>query len=192
MISHAHARATLEAYMPEFPEEKVHLARMKVFLEAHKNPFTRENLIGHFTASAWIVDPSYTQALLIFHKKLQKWLQPGGHIETDDETFSGASLREAEEEIGVTGFLLGSSTIFDVDIHPIPERHHEPAHEHFDVRYLWVLPTTDISCIDFQEVEGACWRDIDLILADTATPPEIRRMAEKTVRWRKERRGNFS
>jgi 8-oxo-dGTP pyrophosphatase MutT (NUDIX family) len=73
---------------------------------------------------------------LILHRKLQLWLQPGGHVEPEDADPEAACRREIEEETGVVG--LASLGLFDLDIHDIPNRPGEPVHAHFDVRYAFV------------------------------------------------------
>lgn len=97
--------------------------------------FERELLIGHVTGSAWIVSRDRKRTLLTHHRKLDRWLQPGGHVDGNPDV-AGAALREAEEESGLADLALVSGEIFDIDIHPIPERGDEPAHFHYDCRFL--------------------------------------------------------
>jgi 8-oxo-dGTP pyrophosphatase MutT (NUDIX family) len=98
-------------------------------------------LPGHLTASGFVLSPDRTKTLLIFHRKLQLWLQPGGHIEPEDAGPEAACRREIGEETGVVDLaLLG---LFDLDVHDIPERPGEPAHAHFDVRYAFVAGSED-------------------------------------------------
>lgn len=96
----------------------------------------RTNLAGHLTGSAWIVNPSRTKALLLHHRKLNKWMQPGGHADGDLNLFMVA-LREAREESGLGNIHPVSREVFDVDIHGIPRFKDVPAHYHYDVRFLF-------------------------------------------------------
>ena len=105
------------------------------FVEEHPNCFERSLLVGHITGSAWIVSPDRQQVLLIHHRKLDRWLQPGGHADGDPDV-SAVALREAQEETGLTTLTLVSPAVFDVDIHPIPARNEVPAHLHYDMRFL--------------------------------------------------------
>ena len=94
---------------------------------------------GHVTGSAWVVSESHGHCLLHHHRKLDRWLQPGGHADGDPDILSVA-LREVREETGLTRLtalpVRGVAAPLDIDIHLIPENAAEPAHEHYDVRFL--------------------------------------------------------
>jgi 8-oxo-dGTP pyrophosphatase MutT (NUDIX family) len=81
------------------------------------------------------VDKSRKFTLLTHHRKLDKWFQTGGHCDGDSDVLNVA-LKEAHEETGLSNIQVISSDIFDIDIHPIPERKGVPAHLHYDVRFL--------------------------------------------------------
>lgn len=105
----------------------------------HQNPedyYKSSFQLGHLTGSAWIVSPDYQLVLLTHHRKLNKWLQPGGHTEEQDEDMQTTALREAQEETGLNEMELAQTEIFDLDIHLIPARGEMPAHPHLDFRYL--------------------------------------------------------
>ena len=105
------------------------------FVQTYSNCFDRSLLIGHVTGSAWIVSPDREQVLLIHHRKLDRWLQPGGHADGDPDV-AAVALREAQEETGLTSLKLVTDRIFDVDVHEIPLRKDVPAHLHYDIRFL--------------------------------------------------------
>ncbi|GAB3988867.1 NUDIX hydrolase [Spirosoma daeguense] len=105
------------------------------FVEEHPDCFKRSLLVGHITGSAWVVSPDQQQVLLIHHRKLDRWLQPGGHADCDSDV-AGVALREAQEETGLTSLRLLSPAVYDVDIHPIPARKDVPQHLHYDIRFL--------------------------------------------------------
>jgi 8-oxo-dGTP pyrophosphatase MutT (NUDIX family) len=109
--------------------------RVAAFLEAHgMHAFERSCVPGHITASAWIVDPERAHAVLMHHRKLGRWLQPGGHVDGDPDV-RGAAMREAREETGLRTLRMISEEIYDIDVHRIPARTTEPEHEHFDLRF---------------------------------------------------------
>lgn len=183
-FSKSTAHEALNNYTPKYENEKITLEKMKNFLEKHENFAYRTNLVGHFTGSAWVVNHDFTEALLIHHVKLNKWLQPGGHFEMEDTSFLDGAMREAREEIGIEGFRPVSNEIFDIDIHKIPEKNSEPEHEHLDVRYILTIDNMDTSQIDAAEVHGAKWIPIDELLSENIEE-SIRRMAEKTKKLQK-------
>lgn len=113
------------------------------FIEAFgTRAFERSNLTGHLTASAWIIDrETKSHALLLHHRKLGRWLQPGGHADGETDLFAVAK-KEVAEETGLTE-IEGHDEIFDFDVHPIPIYADVPAHLHFDMRYLFYASRTD-------------------------------------------------
>lgn len=111
------------------------LQKTRDFIAAQPDCFERTLPIGHMTGSAWILDGSKTHVLLTHHRKLERWLQLGGHADGDADLLRVA-LREAREESGLNEVVPLSEAIFDVDIHAIPARGNELEHFHYDVRFL--------------------------------------------------------
>jgi 8-oxo-dGTP pyrophosphatase MutT (NUDIX family) len=113
--------------------------RMLDFLDRHpRDGHLRSCLEGHLTASALLVDSSFTQVLLLHHRKLGRWLQPGGHCD-GDANLPAVALRECVEETGIAGLEI-DPLIVDLDIHRIPARPGEPEHDHLDTRFVVVAP----------------------------------------------------
>lgn len=150
-------------YTPFDKEEATSKNRILALLEETDIPFSRENLSGHITGSALVVNEQLTRTCLIKHKKLGMWLQPGGHCDGDPEVEQTA-LRETEEETGLTQLRLIPS-IFDLDVHDIPEKEKngmvEPAHQHHDVRYLIVANEEEQATIQEEEVDGLKWMSFE-------------------------------
>jgi len=127
--------AAIERHTPYDAHEASMRTRILEFVQSHEDCFERSQKAGHVTGSAWIIDTKRTHALLTHHAKLNKWLQPGGHCDGDGDV-ARVALREAHEETGLPGLRLWNDSIFDVDAHEIPARGAEPAHIHYDIRYL--------------------------------------------------------
>lgn len=167
----------LRAHRPFDNHEQEMLERLTTFVSAYENFYARDLLIGHVTASAWIVDENSSHALLVHHGKLNMWVQPGGHIE-DDVNLLGASLREAREETGLHVQPL-SECIFDVDIHSIPARPAEPAHFHYDIRFL-LRADKDVPLIVTSESKDLAWAALGEI-ENLTREESVLRMARKTL-----------
>lgn len=181
MPIHAFRDALLEslrAHAPADETEAGHLSAIATFVAAQPAPFSRDTLEGHITASAFIVDPTRMFTLLVWHEKLARWLQPGGHCEDSDSSTLAAAEREVEEETGLGHAQLTQvgDGIFDVDAHRIPARRDVPEHWHYDIRYLYeadrAAPT----------LTGANWVSIEQMLAHPHA--SLRRLAEKAVHAR--------
>ena len=112
---------------------------------------------AHFTCSAFIFSEQ-AQCLALFHKKLQRWLQPGGHVELQDRTPLEAALREAQEESHLSDLLPLYHFPIDLDIHKIPARKDEPEHLHYDLRYALLTKSPEKAMLS-AESTGLSWLD---------------------------------
>lgn len=153
----------VKQYTKRFPEEQERSAALIEFVNAFDGGelISRKNFTGHITASAFIVDNRASALLLLEHRSLARWLQPGGHVDNTDSSLADAARREAAEETGLSKeFLeLVSAEIFDVDSHPIPEnvRKQEPAHVHHDVRFLFRCIASKEINISLEESTASRW-----------------------------------
>lgn len=165
-------------YDQRWPEE-VSATRFAEFLGSSPSVFHREHLVGHFTASSWLVSADGERVLLTHHRKLNRWLQLGGHADGDTD-LARVALREAEEESGLTDLSV-EPALFDLDCHWIPERGSEPGHWHYDVRYVVRATGNEVFAIS-EESLALAWRPIREIAGDAAADESLRRMANKWLR----------
>lgn len=128
------ALTLLESYIPSSEEEESK-ERIISFMRKYPNCFERSLEIGHMTASAWLLNRAGTHALLMHHRKLNIWLQPGGHCDGETDLLAVA-IKEAQEESGIMQIEPVMDGIFDIDVHAIPKHKDVPAHIHYDVRFL--------------------------------------------------------
>jgi 8-oxo-dGTP pyrophosphatase MutT (NUDIX family) len=167
----------LTNYTTRFKEEKSFAGDFLKLLE-HDRAFHRDHLPGHITGSAWIVDTARTSVLLTHHAKLDKWLQPGGHAD-GDENVLGVALREAEEETGLKSFKLLHPGIFDLDIHTIPVRKDFPEHLHYDIRFMFEAdPNEELIITD--ESQDLKWVPLNQ-LSEYTSNTSIQRMLQKAI-----------
>jgi 8-oxo-dGTP pyrophosphatase MutT (NUDIX family) len=170
----------LAAHKPCDAYEARMTGRLRQFVEAHPDCFERSLAVGHVTGSAWILDRERAFALLTHHRKLDKWLQPGGHADGDPDILRVA-MREAREESGLDAIRAVSEEIFDVDIHAIPARGSEREHLHYDVRFL-LEADRDAPLTASEESRSLAWVSLDRI-AQINPEESIARMVAKTRRF---------
>ena len=139
----------LQIYAGKHPEQSQTADTMREFITRTPDCFERSHKEGHITGSAWLINPGGDKVLLTLHRKLQRWMQTGGHADGDPEPLRVA-LREATEESGIEDIRPLYREIFDIDIHRIPgnEAKNEPEHLHYDIRYLLEALHEDFSIAD--------------------------------------------
>lgn len=152
-------RDRLGRHRPEGTEEAAHLAAILTFVAAHEDPFDRTIPHAHLTASAFVLSWDGSRVLLLHHRKLGRWLQPGGHAESGEADGEHVALREAHEETGIADLRLhpDAPRPLDVDVHSIPARGSERAHLHLDLRYAVMAPMTAVLLRSAKEASALRW-----------------------------------
>ncbi len=179
---HYNIISLLKKYVLDFPNENAHM-----LLEYAKNKsesIFRENKEAHFTVSGLVIKDN--KILLIFHNKLQRYLQPGGHVEFCDTSFAGAAKREVEEETGLkvkSHSLFGDNPIH-IDIHKIPKnkKKDEPEHFHYDCMFAFEFADLNIKLrLQEKEVSAYQWVSLDYDFKDKGIRNVIAKIKEKLV-----------
>jgi 8-oxo-dGTP pyrophosphatase MutT (NUDIX family) len=149
----------LARHQPADDAEARDLAQIRAFVAEHPDPFDRRIAVGHLTGSAIVISADGARTLLLHHRKLDRWLQPGGHADPGETAGENVALREALEETGLPGLALHPSAPrpLDVDVHDIPARGPEPAHQHLDLRYLVVAPAGAAFSRSTEETRDMRW-----------------------------------
>lgn len=151
----------LRRYKPADATEDGHHRSLMSHLVHAKSPLSRSKFRpGHVTAGLFIVDPKTRRLLLHHHRRLDRWLAMGGHLE-GSESPPEAALREGREESGLVDLQLVSDDILDVDKHVIPATEDAPEHFHFDVRYLAQTRRPQSIAMDAAESKELAWFDLD-------------------------------
>ena len=151
----------LRRYIPADALERQHHRGIVQLLTATAEPFSRQTFApGHITASCFIIHPETGRILLHHHRRLNRWLQMGGHVEACEGPLE-AAFREGAEESGLRDLQSVVDGVVDVDVHSIPAGKGEPDHSHFDVRFLARTATPDAIAIDRSESNDLAWIDLD-------------------------------
>jgi len=182
VIADAELRAQLAAYAQRQPAHAALADEFSTLLDDPENPFLRERLAGHFTGSAWLVSADGERVLLTHHRKLDRWLQLGGHAD-GDRNLARVALKEAEEESGLGGLVLEDGALFDIDKHWIPERRDVPGHWHYDARYVVRAVGSEQFAIS-EESLALAWREIcDVAAAVIDAPDNDDSLPRMAKRW---------
>lgn len=180
---------TLDEYkkITLFANQNQTVQQFSDFIKNEPNCFKRNNHQGHVTGSALVTNSAFTKVLFTYHAKLQKWLQLGGHAD-GEHLIHDVAKREAIEESGIAefeyldiqNFPFSSAHYedkilpFDIDIHLIPENKNEPAHYHYDVRYLLKTESEDFQISE--ESLDLKWIDINEVPFYTNDPSTLRQI----------------
>lgn len=168
----------LELYTTPYTDELPFLPRFAELLQSERC-FHRDHLPGHITGSAWILNKKRTHVLLVHHVKLNKWLQPGGHADGEEDML-GVAMREVNEETGLIHFKELVPGIFDLDIHTIPARPDFAEHLHYDVRFALVATEDENELEISEESHNVKWISLLDVPELCCNNTSILRMLEKT------------
>jgi 8-oxo-dGTP pyrophosphatase MutT (NUDIX family) len=168
----------LDAVVAEDEKEREDLALLRHYGATLGAPFSREQSGAHFTGSALVTDGA--RVALVFHRKLGRWLQPGGHAEPEDGgDLTRTALREAREETGLAVWLHPlAPRPLDVDVHTIPARPEAAEHLHLDVRFLVLAAPSGALVRDAAEASDLRWFALEEAL-ETAGDASLRRLLRK-------------
>jgi len=168
----------LEKYESRHSEEADVVERFRSFVAENPDCFERSLQIGHITGSAWIISESGKETLLTHHRKLDIWVQTGGHADGECDVLAVA-MKEAEEEAGLDSIEAVSSEIFDLDVHTIPARKSDPEHLHYDVRFA-IRQTGKRDFVVSEESHDLAWVPLDELEKYT-TEESMLRMRKKSL-----------
>jgi 8-oxo-dGTP pyrophosphatase MutT (NUDIX family) len=155
-------RRLVAAHVPADPREAAARERFLLELDRLARPMDEAADPVHVTASAIVVGPRGT--VLHRHRKLGRWMQPGGHLD-QGEPPAAAALREAHEETGLgLSHPPGGPSFIHLDVHPAAG-----GHTHLDLRYLLVGTNEDPQPLPGESPEARWygWDDAEAI-ADEA------------------------
>ncbi len=153
----------LNKFVPCCEQEKADKKAFIDFIKNNSDCLSRENLSGHITVSAWIVNKEKTKVLFCYHNIYNSWSWVGGHADGETNLLSVA-LREAKEETGVTAKPV-CDEIFSLEILPvsghIKKGKYVPSHIHYNVTYLLEADENEKLSVCEDENSAVAWIDIN-------------------------------
>lgn len=151
----------IKNYIPFNEQEEVDKEYFLKFMDTYDDVLTRNNLIGHFTSSAFVVNKERTTMLCVYHIINDGWIYPGGHAD-GEENLLNVAIREVEEETGLKPKLLDEN-IFSIQSGAanghIKNGKYVPAHIHFDVIYIMEVDEKETLSFRKDESKGVKWID---------------------------------
>ncbi|MGX8795002.1 NUDIX hydrolase [Fusibacter sp. JL298sf-3] len=155
---------TVFNYTPVNEQEERDKASMLSFLAVHQDVLTRRNVVGHVTASAWIVNPARSKVLMIHHNLYKSWAWTGGHADGNPALLEVA-IKEALEETGVTEVRPVNTAPFSVEVLTVEGHVKNGAfvspHLHFNVTYLLEADESSALAIKADENSAVSWFELD-------------------------------
>lgn len=171
MISNlqADAHRLVSSFVPRSERDRAAQADFASFFGEDGGPVHRESGPDHLTASCVVFDASLQHTLLVFHRKGQFWVQPGGHVEDGDDSVVSAALRELREETGVVVEPPLAPLAYDLDHHGLSSRFGACA-SHLDIG-IAVVVDREAALTVSEESEDVRWWPIDALPAEA--PPQL-------------------
>lgn len=164
-------RLQINAFIPRCDQE-LHDRRMMIsYINLFDDILLRTNETAHFTASAWIVNPSRTKVLMIYHNIYQSWAWTGGHADGEEDLLNVA-IREAKEETGLAEIRPVSEKPISLEILPVcahfKKGKYIVPHLHLNLTYLLEADDSQSLRNKPDENSGAAWFSLEeAILAST-------------------------
>ncbi len=168
----------IQGYQPANEQEACDKEVMLRFMEENPDCLSRENRVGHFSASIWTVNRQRTKTLMVYHNIYDSWSWIGGHAD-GMEDLRAVALRELQEETGISRASLVSGEIFSletltVDGH-MKKGVYVPGHLHFNVTYLAEADEAQELTVNRDENQAVAWWTFE----EALRVPRERWMAER-------------
>ena len=156
----------IQKYEPFDEEDKIEKDAMLYFIKTNEDVLTRNNPIGHFSVSGWVINKDRTKVLMIYHNIYKTWAWMGGHADGDDD-LKRVIIKEINEETGIKNVKFLCDSIFSLKTltvkYHVKNGKYVNSHLHFDIQFLLEADEEEKLRIKADENSGVKWIDIDKI-----------------------------
>lgn len=163
----------LKNYQPYDAQESQDLNSFFSFLETQNEVWTRKNIHGHLTASAWIINPCKSKVLMVYHNIYDSWSWTGGHADGETDLLKLA-IREAQEETGIEKVKAYSEDFFSVELLTVDghvkKNHFVSAHLHYNITFLLEADDQQKLVHNPQENSSVKWFSLDEAIKASSEP----------------------
>lgn len=154
----------IEKYEPYNEQEEKDKEIMLKYINTFDDVLSRDNKLGHFTASAWVVNKEKTKVLMIYHNIYKSWAWTGGHADGDMDLL-GTAIREVKEETGVKNVRALNHDIFSLEVicvdGHIKREKYVSSHVHLNLTYLLEVDEAEELKVKEDENSGVKWINIE-------------------------------
>lgn len=162
-------RKKIEEFIPFNEQEEKDKIQFLEFIDSFDDTLTRDNIFGHFTASAFVVNKERNKMVVVYHIINDGWIYPGGHADGEEDLLKVA-IREVEEETGLKVKVLDDN-IYAIESAPvkghIKRGKYVSAHLHLDV--IFIMEADDKIPLKYKEDESKGVKWISFSEADNET-----------------------
>ena len=174
-------RKKIEEFIPFNEQEEKDKIQFLEFIDSFDDTLTRDNIFGHFTASAFVVNKERNKMVVVYHIINDGWIYPGGHADGEEDLLKVA-VREVEEETGLKVKVLDDN-IYAIESAPvkghIKRGKYVSAHLHLDV--IFIMEADDKIPLKYKEDESKGVKWISFSEADNETMWEFVRPIHRNL-----------
>ena len=174
-------RQKIENYIPFNEQEEKDKEQFLKFIDTFDDVLTRDNIFGHFSASAFVVNKERNKMVVVYHIINDGWIYPGGHADGEDD-FLSVAVREVEEETGLKVKILDEN-IYSIQSAPVKGhiKHGKYVSSHLHLDVLYIMEADDKIPLVYREDESKGVKWIPFEEADNDTMCDFIRPVHKKL-----------
>ena len=176
---------SIKNYIPFNEQEEKDKSMILEWICNNDNAFSRNNVVAHMTASAWVVNKDRSKVLMAYHNIYNSWSWLGGHAD-DEVDLLAVAIREVKEEAGISLVEPVSQDIFSlealtVDGH-VKKGEYVSSHLHLNITYLLEADSEEPVSVKVDENSGVAWFTPEEALEKSTEPWFVKNVYSKLIK----------